>query len=246
MALEKLSGARVNREDRFGNHNRTLNSIPIVNMLHRWKTSIISGFEHVVSRVENHEAIVAAALREARESAAGARVKLNRLKRDGVRMQDRLVELRSAEEAWTGRCLKSRSFDENKALECLRRRKGIQLEIRQLENELARHQELDVRLTRDLAMIEERVRELTCRKNAFSARAFRARALELTSPGLSHSISDVEDVFDRWEIRLAETEPLAGALPLDSLESEFVAEEEKAALRAELDALQEEHEAGAK
>lgn len=220
-------------------------TIPTVKMLHRWKASIVSGFDHVVSRVENHEAIVVAAIREARESAAGARVKLNRLKRDGERMRERLADLRTAEEAWTARCLKIRSADEDKAIECLRRRKGIQNEIRHLESELTRHQELDHRLTNDLAIIEERIRELTRRKNALSAREFRARALEIADAGLADSVTDLEDIFDRWEIKLAETEPIAGVSPLDLLESEFVAEEERELFRVELDALQKERSPGA-
>ena len=49
---------------------------------------------------------------------------------------------------------------------------------------------------------------------------------------------DLEETFDRWEMHLGETEILAGAAsPADPLESEFLAGEEAADLRLELDAL---------
>lgn len=211
-------------------------------ILHRWTASIVSGFEHVVSRVENHEAIVASAIRQTRESAAGARVKLNRVRRDGERLRERLVELQRAEENWTARALKTKETDEQKALECLRRRKSIQKEITHLQTELTRHEELERRLARDVDAVAERVADLTRRKNAFSARQFRARALEIGETCLSEPSGDLEEIFDRWETKLAETEPILCA-DTDSLESTFLAEEEKESLRAELEKLADNHRA---
>jgi phage-related protein len=52
------------------------------------------------------------------------------------------------------------------------------------------------------------------------------------------SYGEIEDTFDRWEINLGETEVLMGAATNpDSLESAFLAEEDTAELRAELEDL---------
>ena len=52
------------------------------------------------------------------------------------------------------------------------------------------------------------------------------------------SYGEVEDTFDRWEINLGETEVLMGAMSdADPLESEFLAAEDTAELRAELEDL---------
>ena len=52
------------------------------------------------------------------------------------------------------------------------------------------------------------------------------------------SYGEIEDTFDRWEINLGETEILMGAITdRDPLDSEFIAEEDTAELRAELEVL---------
>jgi len=43
----------------------------------------------------------------------------------------------------------------------------------------------------------------------------------------------IDGVFDRWEVKLASTEPMLST-PVDSLEAEFAAEEDRATLEAEL------------
>ena len=52
------------------------------------------------------------------------------------------------------------------------------------------------------------------------------------------SAVDIEDTFDRWEINLGETELLFGAnVAADPLDTSFLEEEDRAALRAELEVL---------
>lgn len=204
-------------------------------LLTRWKASITSTFEHVLNQVENHEAVIATAICETREAAAGARVKLNRIRRDTERMRQRITELQAAEKAWASRAVQVHSTDQEKALECVRRRNAATREIQHLEDQLARHKELDLQLSRDIVLIEERIAELERRRNAYSAREFRAKALSIHE-ACGTSNSDVEDVFDRWEVKLAATEPMQASTS-DPLETEFAAEEERAALEAQLDEL---------
>ena len=48
-------------------------------------------------------------------------------------------------------------------------------------------------------------------------------------------MAEIEETFDRWEINLGETEILMGASSsADPLDTEFLAEEDTEALRAEL------------
>ena len=52
------------------------------------------------------------------------------------------------------------------------------------------------------------------------------------------SYGEIEDTFDRWEINLGETEILMGATTnTDPLDSAFLAEEDTAELKAELEEL---------
>jgi phage shock protein A len=106
-------------------------------------------------------------------------------------------------------------------------------EAAQLREELSRHEVLERQLTRDIAVIDERVAELGRRRNVCSAREFRAKAFGSSEEFLP---PDVEDVFDRWEIKLTTVEPLVGG-EADSLDARFAVDEERASLESELNEL---------
>jgi phage shock protein A len=206
-------------------------------LLARWKTTIVSSFEHVLNQVENHDATIATAIQEGREAAAGARVKLNRIRRDGERMRSRISERNESAQTWASRAVQVHGSDPGKALECVRRRNLARTEAQHLEAELTSHREIEQQLQRDLVEIETRIAELGRRRNAYSAREFRAKALGAAQAcSVATQAESVEEVFDRWEMKLASTEPL-GAATIDPLESTFAAAEKRAALEAELDEL---------
>ena len=75
-------------------------------------------------------------------------------------------------------------------------------------------------------------------RNAMRSRQSVAEALRAVEHMDDGTRVDLEETFDRWEIQLGESEILADAAsPADVLESEFLAEEDEASLRAELDVL---------
>ena len=200
----------------------------------RWKTTVASSFEHVLYHLENHDAVIATAIREVREAAAGAQVKLNRLRRDGERLRSRIGELHQAAATWAERAVQVHTSDPAKAMECVRRRQQTRSEAQHLETELKAHQEIERQLQRDLAAMENRIAELGRRRNAFSAREYRAKAVHAVEACNPTAVGDsIDEVFDRWEVKLASTEPMLST-PVDSLEAEFAAEEDRATLEAEL------------
>ena len=69
----------------------------------RLHTTLRSRVDHMVSEIENHDAVIEAAIREARRSVARSKVRLAGLKGDGMRLRRRLSELRDAERQWTKR-----------------------------------------------------------------------------------------------------------------------------------------------
>ena len=65
-----------------------------------------------------------------------------------------------------------------------------------------------------------------------------AEALKFTSALDRAPASDIEDIFERWEIQVTETElALGNDDPVDTLDRQFLADEERAELRAELSAM---------
>ena len=206
-----------------------------MNLIRRISTSITSTVDRAVSRVENHDAIINAALSDTRQAAARARVRLERVRRDGRELKSRQTGLREAASRWTERAKTIAADDEAKALECLRRRRDCEQQLASLADSIEKHDELEARIASQVAKIEARVIEVQKQRNMMRSRQSVADAMRTISNVEGVSYGDIEDTFDRWEINLGESEILVGGTTrTDRLETEFLAEEDESALRHEL------------
>jgi phage shock protein A len=209
-----------------------------MSLIRRISTSITSSVDRAVSKVENHDAIVNAALRETQQAAARSRVRLKRVQKDGRSLKTRHANLKEAVGRWTERARSVAADDESKAIECLRRRKELEQTIQNLEESIAKHDELETRVSRQVKKIEARIGEVAQQRNMMRSRQSVADAMQTIHNIEGVSYGEIEDTFDRWEINLGETEILMGAATnSDPLESAFLAEEDTAELRAELEDL---------
>ena len=209
-----------------------------MSLIQRITTSITSSVDRAVSKVENHDAIIDAALRETRQAAARSRVRLERVRRDGDGLRNRHRELQLAVSRWTERARKIGATDEGKALECLRRRKDCEKQLATLDDSIVRHDELEARIADQVKKIESRIGEVSQQRNMMRSRQSVAEAMRTINNIEGVSYGEIEDTFDRWEINLGETEIMLGAnSPVDPLDTAFLAEEDAAELRAELEIL---------
>ncbi len=206
-----------------------------MNLIQRISTSITSSVDRAVSKVENHDAIINAALRDTQQAASRARVRLERVRKDGHQLKTRHANLQLAISRWTERARNVAADDEQKALECLRRRKDCESQLATLVESIARHDELEERIAAQVKKIESRIVEVAQQRNMMRSRQSVADAMRTISNIEGVSYGDIEDTFDRWEINLGETEILMNATSsVDPLDSAFLAEEDVAELRAEL------------
>jgi phage shock protein A len=192
----------------------------------------------MVSRIENHEALAASAIRDVRQAAARATVQLRRVRADGARLREEVAARHEAERTWRERAARTASEDREKAIECLRRSKRAAREAVELTRRLAEHERIEQQLARDVAAVEERLSRLEEQRNLLATRQSRAEALGSVREAHEPCGAPVEEVFGRWETRVAEREFEGGCLPRgDDLELGFREEEEGSELGAELDAL---------
>jgi phage shock protein A len=207
--------------------------------IRRITTSLCANFDWAVTQIENHEALVNAALREIQHSGAKAKVQLARVRKDGERMRQKIDQLKESDQLWAERAIRCNGLDQTKALECLKRRKKAQAEVHELELQVAAHVRLEEDLTRDLESIEKRIEELKRKRNSLRSRESTAEALSALQSQDLGLIDELDDVFDRWEIRVSEYESHDHILSpkSKSLEAEFETEEEHVQLKAELEAL---------
>ena len=198
--------------------------------------------ENVVSRVEDHDAIIRSAIADSRRAAARARAQLAQVGRDGERLR---AEHRQADEditRWSARALEVAEDDETKALACIKRKQAAERRRAQLDGQLAEHRELEQRLTARISELESRVGEISRQRNAMRSRQSAAEAERIVRRIEGDGVLSTEETFERWEASLLETEMTGPPMPeVDSLEAEFVRKEEEAALRQSLDALKAEN-----
>ncbi|HAJ92027.1 MAG TPA: hypothetical protein DCO71_05335 [Gammaproteobacteria bacterium] len=204
----------------------------------RLSATLVSRIDQVVSQIENHDAVVEVAIRDARQAVAKSKVRMARLQSDGVRLRRKLAELRKGEAQWTQRARSCATKDEDRAIECLRRRRECQRQITELEKVLEQHAVLEERLTRNIRTAEERVGEMSQQRNMMRTRQSAAEALNSIAGMDETVVSDVADAFERWEVKVVGAELEAGSPDVgDSLEREYLGAEEREALRAELENL---------
>ena len=214
-----------------------------MSLIRRISTSITSSVDRAVSKVENHDAIINAALRDTQQAAAKSRVRLERVRKDGNSLKRRYGELQQAVVRWTERARDVAGEDEAKALECLRRRKDCEAQLHNLRDSIEKHDELESRIVEQVKKIEARIGEVAQQRNMMRSRQSVAEAMRTINNIEGVSYGEIEDTFDRWEINLGETEILMGAVSMsDPLDSAFLAEEDTLELRAELKSLLETNE----
>lgn len=211
-----------------------------MNSLRRLTASIISSFEGVVGQLENHEALVTTAIREAEQSAGRAKAQLARVQKDGIAMRKRVEELREQATLWEDRAKRIAAQDEAKALECVRRRQRHLTQANKIEEQAIGHVKLERQLNADLTMVQEKLSGLRQQRNIMRTRESRAEALRVVHSIDSSTIGEIDDIFDRWEARITACEQHLdsnGMSENDDLSVEFTSKEEEGELQAILSSL---------
>lgn len=204
-------------------------------VIKKWTSGIFSRVDWMVSQIENQEALINSALRESRESMARAKVQLGRVRQDGKKLQQRLQEEQQAAARWRERAAQTAKTDEQQAMDCLRRSKQAENLAEKFQQRLAEHNRAESQLAKDVGTMEEKLAELVEKRNLMRTRQSRAEALTSIQTDCVDAGNELEEIFDRWEIRVTEKE-LSGECGIshDPLEESFCKAEEDAQLREEL------------
>jgi phage shock protein A len=206
-----------------------------MSVIKRLTTTLFSRVDQMVSEIENHDAVIEAAIREARQNTARAKVRLARVHADSRKLRDKQAELAQAEARWAERARNLADNAPDKALECVRRRRECQTQIKRIESALAQHDELEKRLQRDVQGAESRITEMAQQRNLMRTRESATAALTSIVDADENFNTEIADVFERWEIKITEGELSLGNIDNhDSLERECFADEERQSLQAEL------------
>ena len=207
--------------------------------LKRLVASVGASFDQFVNKVENHEAVAESVIRDVRAAAAKLKVQMGGIDAQADRLRERRDSLAHDAERWRERARRFAAEEEERALECLRRMKRAEAEQAQVVDQLAQYEALAEKLKDRLAAVETRLSSLQLKRTALSSRSARAQVIGAAD---QEALSDVNSIFDRWEMSVIEDEYLEEVISGedDRLERELDAAEEREQLKAALEELKKE------
>ncbi len=210
-----------------------------MNSLKRLYISIKGQVDQVADEFENHEALAGVAIQDLQTIASKTRLHLHRISKMTEQYQKQLKEQKEQEILWTNRAIKAKKQDEQKALQCVKRLVQTKKQITLLEQQLQGSAEQENKIRDDLNAIQEQLQILKTKKEILAVRQNRSHLQNALQDNQSDPLGNVQQVFDRWEERVASSEFDAPAETTDALSNDFEKEEETMALKIMLDKLTE-------
>ncbi|MCU7843240.1 MAG: PspA/IM30 family protein [Candidatus Thiodiazotropha sp. (ex Monitilora ramsayi)] len=213
-----------------------------MSFLKRLSVSVRSQLDEAVSRIENHDAVIDAALQESRDAIARLKLQQSRMSKKTQSIDAQIDKLQTDEQSWVRRAKMLAKGDEAQALACLDRRDRCVEQIKQLQAQREQCTELEFRLANNLTQLEQKLIDDEQRLQEFRGRDLSAKAEHAIEEIRGSGSGSLEQAFDRWELDITRKELRQDAadpasIGIDSLEERFQREERLEAQKAELKAL---------
>jgi len=204
----------------------------------RFRRRLGAELDGMIARIENHEALVATAVRELEATVAHAERERARAAALGARLVAGVEEARETALLWRERAL--RESVEFRAVECLRRSKHAERRVRELGERLVEIQDIERRFASRALALQAKLAEF--REQEALLRARQSRTAEVASPGAPRTpVHDLGELLERWEaqVSVAESARDSELIAREPLDDEPLDAAEEAALVLELRDLKE-------
>ncbi|MEE9338791.1 MAG: PspA/IM30 family protein [Methylococcaceae bacterium] len=210
-----------------------------MNNLKRIFVSIKSQIDHVADEFENHEALAGVAIEDLQEIASKTRLHLHRVSKMSEQYQQQLSDQQEQAKLWSERAIKSRQEDEQKALQCVKRLRQVQQQIKSLEQQCQESTAQEEKIRADIELIQDQLQSLKNQKEILAARQNRASIQDSLGDNQSNSLQEVQGVFQRWEGSVVSSEFSVPDQNIDDdiFSQPFEQEEDELALKIMLDEL---------
>ena len=210
-----------------------------MNSLKRIFVSIKGQIDHVADEFENHEALAGVAIEDLQEIASKTRLHLHRVSKMSEQYQQQLSDQQEQEKLWSERAIKTRQEDEQKALQCVKRLRQVQQQIKSLEQQCQESTAQEEKIRADIELIQDQLQSLKNQKEILAARQNRASIQDSLGDNQNNSLQEVQGVFQRWEGSVVSSE---FSVPDQSVDNDnfaqpFEQEEDELALKIILDEL---------
>jgi len=200
-------------------------------------TSISAGFDSLVSKIENHQAVADVTIKEVGAAAAQVQGQRRVQQKRKAKQEEQIQVLTRNCELWRMRALQNREQDREKALICLQSLKRDEAQLVRVKEIHEQTGTLIANLDQRLRDIESKLLDLQNQRATLSARSVSNKVNGIAD--CASDLNGVDQVFERWEMSVSSDEYVSQAFvpSHDTLDQEFRREENREALLAELDGL---------
>lgn len=214
-----------------------------MNNLKRIFISIKSQIDHVADEFENHEALAGVAIEDLQEIASKTRLHLHRVSKMSEQYQQQLIEQQEQARLWSERAIKSKEKDEQKALQCVKRLRQVQQQIKSLEQQCQESTAQEEKIRADIELIQDQLQSLKNKKEILAARQNRTSIQDSLVNNHNGSLQEVQNVFQRWEGSVVSSEFSTPEqnIDVDNFAKPFEQEEDELTLKMMLDELTEQN-----
>ena len=209
-----------------------------MNIIKRTFSGLFSQIDGIVGEIENHDALIKAAIKDQQKKLAAAKVQLARIKSQELQIKQQLAEQSLNEKRWVKRAKEEAADNEAQALLCLERRSMVKDKIGKLEHMLKQYQQTSTKIQADISRCEDEFKAMQQKHALMRARQSSADAANIVSSVSNSNLDDIETSFDRWEVKIAQGEiSMEIADDSDELELAYLTREREELLKDELAAL---------
>ncbi len=203
--------------------------------------SLFYRVDQVVGEIENHDALIEAAIREQQKKLSAARVECNRITSQGEKVKAEIKDLAAKQSRWQERAVKEAESNQERALACVQQYENLGEQIQRLTEMEKQYGSANLKLREDIKRGETELLELKQKHQLMRARQSTADALGKFGNVGETRLDEVESSFDRWEVKISQGEMNAGETlidaELDELERDYMAEETEVELKKKLEQL---------
>ncbi len=206
-----------------------------MNIFRRITGTITASVDRAVSQIENHDALIEANIKESQHGLAQLKVRLARKQKEIHRYEKSLAQLNHDKQKWIERAESLANTDKEKALACLKRSNSLESREDQISELIVAQKALERDISTQLDKMQTRIEQVKMEHQRMRARSMNADIERVAGEITCGKENQLDEIFDRWDTKITQAEmQFADIEPSDSLEAEFIAEEEQAALEAQL------------
>lgn len=202
-----------------------------MNPFKKIKIGISAKFEQLANEMENHEAIVNEAIKDLKQGLGKINIQINHSVERSSHYQNQMNKSQNEIVLWTERAKNIHSQDQQKARDCIKKVIDNRCQFKQAQQYLEQNEQNLENLKIHKKMVESKLEEFLRRNELLVCR--QAQSTCLPSSQGSHSLSDFEDLFKRWEDKIVMNETITtcchpfieSQIKKESLETYFEEEE---------------------